>query len=400
MKIFFSVGEPSGDLHGANLIRELRARRPEIEIVGYGGPKMAQAGCQLHEDLTKLAVMWFARVLLNLHRFYWLLRRARRTFREQRPDAVVLIDYPGFNWHIAKAAKRQGIPVFYYGTPQLWAWASWRIKKMRRNVDHVLCNLPFEEPWYRQQGCHATYVGHPYFDELRSRKLDDRFMMHIQQGRGPLVTILPGSRTQEVTHNLRWFLKAAQIIRRQVPHVRFAVATFNTRQANYARRKVDATDLPMGVFVGRTPELIQAADCCLAVSGSVSLELLYHTKPAVILYWISRPAYFVQGLFRKVKYITLANLLECDNIHPSDLSPFDPNQADAERVPFPEYLTYEDRSEQLAAHVREWLTDENRLRERRVLLHRLKDSTARAGASRRAAEHILTELEQPGRAAA
>ena len=225
-------------------------------------------------------------------------------------------------------------------------------------------------------------------------------MMHIEQGRGPLVTILPGSRTQEVTHNLRWFLKAAQIIRRQVPHVRFAVATFNQGQANYARRQVDATDLPMGVFVGRTPELIQAADCCLAVSGSVSLELLYHTKPAVILYWISRPAYFVQGLFRKVKYITLANLLESDNIHPSDLSPFDPNQADAERVPFPEYLTYEDRSEQLAAHVREWLTDENRLRERQALLSRLKDVAARTGASWRAAEHILTELEQPGRAAA
>ena len=108
MKIFFSVGEPSGDLHGANLIRELRSRRPDLECVGYGGPRMAAAGCQLHEDLTKLAVMWLLRVLLNLHRFWSLWRRADRYFREHRPDAIVLIDYPGFNWWIAPAANGMG----------------------------------------------------------------------------------------------------------------------------------------------------------------------------------------------------------------------------------------------------------------------------------------------------
>ena len=400
MKIFFSVGEPSGDLHGANLIRELRARHGGLQAVGFGGPKMAEAGCELHEDLTRLAVMWFARVLLNIHRFYGLLRHAKRYFRQQRPDAVVLIDYPGFNWHIARAAKRAGIPVFYYGTPQLWAWAPWRIKKMRRDVDHVLCKLPFEEPWYRQQGCHATYVGHPYFDELRARKLDERFLGRISHDAGPLVTILPGSRTQEVTHNLRWFLKAANLIRHRVPGVRFAVAAFNAPQASFVREQLEDTDLPMGVFSGRTAELIEAADCCLAVSGSVSLELLYHTKPAVILYWINRPAYFLQSFFRKVKYITLANLLAVDDIHPADLSPFDPNQADAQQVPFPEYLTSEDRSEQMADHVVDWLENDDHRAERRALLRHLKDRTAQSGASWRAAEYLLTELDQPRRIAA
>ena len=166
MKIFFSVGEPSGDLHGANLIRQLRARRDDLELVGYGGPLMAEAGCHLHEDLTRLAVMWFVRVLINLHKFAALVSRADRYFRHQRPDAVVLIDYPGFNWWIARRAKVHGIPVFYYGTPQLWAWAGWRVKKMRRYVDHVLCKLPFEVDWYRQRACNATYVGHPYFDSF------------------------------------------------------------------------------------------------------------------------------------------------------------------------------------------------------------------------------------------
>ena len=176
MKIFFSVGEPSGDLHGANLIRELKRRRSDFEFVGYGGPRMAAAGCQLHEDLTKFAMMWFFRVLLNLHYFWDLASRADRYFRHQRPDAVVLIDYPGFNWWIARRAKAHGIPVFYYGTPQIWAWAGWRIKKMRRFVDHVLCKLPFEEEWFRERGCHATYVGHPYFDELRGETLDAEFI--------------------------------------------------------------------------------------------------------------------------------------------------------------------------------------------------------------------------------
>ena len=144
MQIFFSVGEPSGDLHGANLINALRQRRPDCRFVGFGGPRMAAAGCQLHADLTQLAVMWFARALLSLHRFLGLLWTADRYFRTERPDAVVLIDYPGFNWWVARRAKARGIPVIYYGTPQLWAWASYRVRRMRRYVDHVLCKLPFQ----------------------------------------------------------------------------------------------------------------------------------------------------------------------------------------------------------------------------------------------------------------
>ncbi|HXT61266.1 MAG TPA: lipid-A-disaccharide synthase, partial [Pirellulales bacterium] len=298
MKIFFSVGEPSGDLHAANLMRAIRARRPDVEFVGYGGPLMAQAGCQLHVDLTALAVMWLLRALLNLHKFLALVRRADRYFRHERQAAVVLVDYPGFNWWIARRAKAHGVPVFYYAPPQIWAWASWRVKKMRRFVDHVLCSLPFEEQWFRERGCNATFVGHPYFDEVRRQRLDQDFLDQQIVREGPLVTILPGSRTQEVEHNLRWFLKAAALVRQAVPDVRFAVASFKPHQAEFARRLAAETDLPIEVFLHRTPELIELADCCMAVSGSVSLELLYHGKPTVVLYSISRFAYFVQGFFR------------------------------------------------------------------------------------------------------
>jgi lipid-A-disaccharide synthase len=374
MTIFFSVGEPSGDLHAANLIRELQRQRPGIACTGYGGPKMRDAGCRLHADLTALAVMWLLRVLLNLHKFIGLLNRADRYFARERPDAVVLVDYPGFNWWIARRAKRHGIPVFYYAPPQIWAWGAWRVNKMRRFVDHVLASLPFEETWFRERGCRAMFVGHPYFDEVRHQQLDAAFLAEMQSRPGPLVTILPGSRTQEVTSNLRWFLQAAESVRSRVPQARFAIAAFKPHQAEYARRLVAETGLPVDVFVGRTPELIQLATCTMACSGSISLELLYHKKPTVILYWVTRFAYLVQGFFRKSRYITLVNLL-CD------------------RELFPEYLTWENKSAAIAAHVVRWLVDDNRREGLIAELAKLKARVAHGGASRSAAEYILCKLD-------
>jgi lipid-A-disaccharide synthase len=394
MKVFFSVGEPSGDLHGANLIRELQRRRPECQFVGYGGPRMAAAGCELHEDLTKLAVMWFARVLLNLHRFWNFVSRADRYFRHQRPDAVVLIDYPGFNWWIARRAKAHKIPVFYYGTPQMWGWAGWRVKKMRRFVDHVLCKLPFEVDWYQKRGCHATYVGHPYFDQLRAEQLDTAFIADQRAGEGPLVAILPGSRTQEVRQNFRWFLKAAEIVRRRVPNARFAVASFKPSQAEFVLEQLRGTDLPIEVYVGRTGELIEAAECTMAVSGSVSLELLYHTKPTVILYYISRLAMAVQPFFRKVRYITLVNLLVTDDLYPKRVALYDPSNPIDAKVLMPEYLTCEDKSREVAEHVVEWLADPEKRAEREAQLAALKEVVGHGGASRRAADYILRELDR------
>jgi lipid-A-disaccharide synthase len=393
MTIFFSAGEPSGDLHGANLIRQLRRLRPNVQCVGYGGPEMAAAGCTLHADLTALAVMWFLRVLFNLHKFLALASRADRYFRHHRPDAVVLIDYPGFNWWIARRAKAHGIPVYYYCPPQIWAWGSWRIKKMRRSVDHVLCTLPFEETWFRQQGCKATFVGHPFFDEVRRQPVDDSVIAAHAEQPGPLVAILPGSRTQEVMHNLQWFLKAAGFVKGRIPNVRFAVAAFKPHHAEIARQLIEQAKLPVEVYVRKTPELIQAAQCCMACSGSVSLELLYFKKPTVVLYWISKWAYWVQSFFRRVKYITLVNLLTTSDLFPSDTTPYSPTDADAKRVLFPEYLTYEDKSAQIAAHVIRWLVDDDCRESLVAELAELKAKVGHGGASRTAAELILSEVE-------
>jgi len=394
MKIFFSVGEPSGDLHGANLIRELRRRRPDGEFVGYGGPRMATAGCTLHEDLTKLAVMWFARVLINIHKFFDLGSRADRYFRHHRPDAVVLIDYPGFNWWIARRAKAHGIPVFYYGVPQLWAWGGWRIGKMRRFVDHVLCKLPFEEVWYRDRGCNATFIGHPYFDQLRAEQLDGPFIQEQKSKRGPLVAILPGSRTQEVKSNFSYFLKAAKEVHARVPSARFAVAAFKSNQADMVRSAIAGSGMPIEVHVGRTAEIIHAADCAMAVSGSVSLELLYHTKPTVILYYISPIAFFVQSFFRKVRYITLVNLLTTTDLFPKRVATYDPTDPSDAHVLMPEYLTCEDKSQQVAAHVIEWLSDPAKRAARIGQLAELKERVGHGGASQRAANYLLDVLAE------
>lgn len=394
MEIFFSVGEPSGDLHGANLIRALRSRRPDIRCVGYGGPKMAEAGCCLHADLTSLAIMWFLRVFLNLHKFIALMLQANRYFRDCRPDAVVLIDYPGFNWWIAARAKAHGIPVFYYGTPQIWAWAGWRIKKMRRLVDHALCKLPFEEGWYRERGCNATYVGHPYFDELENQQIDTDFLRHQAQQGAPLVTILPGSRTQEVAANLPVFLETAKKIQTQVPEARFAIAAFNQRHAASAFEYVLASGIDAEVHVDRTPELIYSATCCLACSGSVSLELLYHEKPSVVHYRISRAAHWVQSFFRKVKYITLVNLLSRNDLfYEGGYFTYDPDAPGAEEVVLPEYLTFRDRSDDMARRIVTWLKDPSTSRQTVQQLRALKQRVVGQGASYRGAQYILAHIE-------
>lgn len=377
MRIFLSTGEPSGDLHAANLIRSLRKLRPEIEVVGFGGPGMEEAGGKVLFRLVDLAVMWFVRVLLNINKFFDLLKMAEREFVANRPDAVVLIDYPGFHWHLAKAAKKHGIPVFYYVPPQIWAWAGWRIKKVKKYVDHVLCSLPFEPAWYHEREFPgAVDVGHPYFDELAERVLDDAFVAEIAARPGRLVAILPGSRTQEVTRNLPIMFKAASKLAVDRPDVRFAVACLHSKHRNLAVQILEQSGLALDVEIhaGKTAELIRVADVAWAVSGSVGLELMVEALPTVVLYKIKRFDLWVAKHFIKSKYISLVNLL-----------------ADAEVMP--EYLTPVDVSTELAGWAALWLNDPLERRKASESLARLRDRVAVPGASDRAARRIVDVLE-------
>jgi lipid-A-disaccharide synthase len=393
MRIFFSVGEPSGDLHGANLIHALR-ERTALQATGLGGPKLQAAGCELLRDMSDLAVVGIFPALARLPQYFRLLADVERELDRQRPDAVVLIDYPGFNWHVARAAKERGIAVCYYGLPQLWAWASWRVRKVQRFVDHALCKLPFEEAWFREHGCQAVYVGHPYFDELAAQRLDEGFLAEQRRAGGRLVTILPGSRDAEVRCNLPMLLAAAAQVRREVRDAQIAIASYSERQAALARELVAAGPVPAQVFVGRTSELISAADCCLACSGSVSLELLYHAKPSVIVYRVSWWTYQLAQRLVNVRYITLVNLLASEQ-------PLSARRggrqklhlAAADEAPlFPEYPTWRDCSAQVAEHAIGWLTDEAARQRLIARLESLRERYAVGGASQAAADYIIRAL--------
>lgn len=404
MRVFVSAGEPSGDHHAALLVRELRARRPDIECVGLGGPHLAAAGCTLVADMTRLAVMWFLRVILNIHRFVDLARRAERSFLDARPDVCVLVDFPGFHWWLAWRAKRHGIPVVFYCPPQIWAWASWRAGKMRRLVDHVLSALPFEHDWFLAQGIPSTLVGHPFFDELEPAAAGSGTAVARHTAGGlagsaarPLVLLLPGSRGQEIEANAASLLRAAVAVQARVPGARFAVAALHARHAERVREIIaglpDTLDgLDLAIEAGRTRELIATADAAIAVSGSVSLELLADRVPTVIVYRISGLAYVVQSVFRRARFITLVNLLACRQpigpVAPVLWPPTGVPPADPEAL-FPEYLAVGDPALRAADHVVAWLTEPVA---RAAVVRRLETlaaEVARPGSAARAAAAVL-----------
>jgi len=393
MRVFVSAGEPSGDHHAALLVRAIRERRPDVEFAGLGGPHMAAEGVELVADLTQLAVMWILRVILNIHRFIDLARRAERNFLDAKPDVCVLVDFPGFHWWLAWRAKRHGVPVVFYCPPQIWAWASWRVGKMRRLVDYVLSALPFEHHWFTAHGIRSTLVGHPFFDELdtalSARAADSA-------AAEPLVLLLPGSRGQEIEGVLGSLLQAAAIIRRSVPEARFAIGALHERHARrideVLRSTAGASGLGIELHAGRTRSLISEATAAIACSGSVSLELLAARVPTVIVYRVSGFAYVVQSWFRRARFITLVNLLACREpigpVQPVLMPPLAVPPADPEAV-YPEYLAVGDPAERSAAHVVEWLTDPASRRQAVTRIEAVAIDIARPGSAARAADAVL-----------
>jgi lipid-A-disaccharide synthase len=383
MRIFLSAGEPSGDLHAANLAREIKKRYPDAEIVGFGGKHSEEAGVKLLYPLTDLAVMWFLQVFWKLPKFFELAKKADDYFRDHRPDAVVLIDYPGFHWALAKRAKARGIKVIYYVPPQLWAWAGWRVEKVRKWIDHVLCSLPFEPDWYKERGIEgATYVGHPYFDELDDRPLDCEFLDSMNKPDRPIVALLPGSRTQEVTRNFPVLLRSAVLVAKARPDVRFVVACLHEKHRLLAEKiaKSEGVSLDSLEFhAGRTPEIIRIAELAWAVSGSVSLELMNEALPTVVVYTIKKFDLFVAKRFMKTKFICLVNVIAGEAV-------------------MPEFLTDRDVSNEMAQYAIRWLNEPAERSQVAAKLARLRDEFARPGASIHAAERVISVVLEESRA--
>lgn len=391
MKIFFSVGEPSGDLHASNLIQQLRRHDPDLETVGFGGTKMEAAGCRILFRMTELAIMFFGSAIRRLPQFIRLLRMAGRYLDENPVDAIVLIDFSGFNWWMAWQGKRRGIPVFYYGVPQMWAWAPWRIKKLKRRVDHVLCKLPFEEKWFRERGVQAVYVGHPYFDELQQHQPDSSWIESFRSCRSPHLVLLPGSRNSEVERHAPVMLESARWLRQEIPALRVSFACYDQRHQRMIQAMLQNTDDQIECHVGRTLDLMQAADACLACSGSASLELMYYHCPSVIVYRLSRVARSVMPWLIQCRFITLVNLIASDSIA-GPLWALRPADSRDPAPPMPEHVFTQAEPAKICGELKEWLSDTEK---RAVAAERLKalaERFAHPGASQRAAEYIVTAL--------
>lgn len=384
MRVFMSVGEPSGDLHGSHLIQELRKRCGDVVVTGFGGDRMAQAGQQLLFKLADYPIIGILPAIAHVPMLKKLLRDVGRQFDNQRPDVVVLIDYPGFNWHVARAAKKRGIPVVYFLAPQMWAWASWRIAKVRRFVDHVLCSLPFEVPWYQERGYQAAeYVGHPFFDHQHEHPIDEAFLATERaKGDGPVVALLPGSRNKEVAANTADILAAAEQVTRAVPGVRFLIAAFKPSQAETIAKQPALARLPAVIHVGKTTEIMKLATAAISVSGSVSLELMYHQVPTAIVYrlpWFSSRV--MVPLLKQCPYFTLVNMI-------------------AGRMLYPEFIDCRDYTRDVATIVSGWLENPWRRDKLRRDLGELKQQFALPGATGRVADFVCDLVGRPHRQAA
>ncbi len=379
--LFLSVGEPSGDQHAARLIQAIQHSHTKVKFSGFGGAAMQAAGCKLHHDMTKMAVVGLVEVLPKLRQFFRLADEAEAIFREGKTDAVVLVDFPGFNWHVAKRAKHYGVPVLYYLPPQLWAWGGWRIHKMRRYVDHVLTVLPFEDQWFRSKGINTTYVGHPFFDAVQRKSLDQRLLDRFDDlnCRGErLVAVLPGSRDHEVHQNFPIMLDSIRQLARRHRDARFLVAAFRDTHGLWCRQQLKAKDrrLPIDIFVGKTSEVIEASECAMMVSGSVSLELLARNTPAAVLYRVGRILHTYAKLVVNVNSITLVNLMAGQTVFPEMVSV-------GATTPAIDFLT---------ESVSSMLRDDYYMGNLRQQMAELRRSYAIPGASKRAATAVLDQL--------
>ncbi len=369
MRLFFSAGDPSGDVHTARVIEAIRTLQPSVELYGFGGPAMARAGCELLYPLVSHPVIGVLEAIRNVPFFRDLYARVRAVMRARRPDAVVLVDYPGFNWWVARAAREAGVPVIYFLAPQIWAWASWRVRKMRRLVDRVLCAYPFEPHWYRAHGIDALYLGHPYFDELARVQ-----PLPVPDGVRRVV-LLPGSRDSEVKRMARPMVRAAAELRRRVADVQFVAACRTERHAAYVAGHAQRIGVPLDVVVGQTPAAIASAHCCLAKSGSITMELLWFNKPAIIYYRVPRAEYAIYrfGLasgIARVRYISLPNIA-------------------ARRMIYPELVTWTDATEWLTTGLGRWLQDRAAFEEITEQIARVRRLFARPGATLATAQEIL-----------
>ena len=371
LKIMFSAGEVSGDLHGAGLAMEIRAIAPDIELMGFGGEQMERAGVRLIRDFASYNIMGVLEVIKNLRRIFQLLDVLTEAMEKERPQLLVLIDYPDFNWRLAKRARKLGIPVFSYIPPSAWAWRKGRAKACAAIANEFLAIFPFETKVYEEAGANISFVGNPLVDKVKPELDGAAAREHFHIGHGDhVVLLLPGSRKQEIRMLLPVMLEAAKLLMEKKPGTRFFLPVASGIDREQLASEISRVGVPVEMTEEYRYSLMSIADAAIATSGTVVMEAALLGLPCVVVYRMARLNYMIGRLLVHVEHISLPNLL-------------------LEKRVQPELLQDEVEPIRIVEEIQKLYVGEP---ERERVVEDLKSASAKLGApgaSRRAAEKIL-----------
>lgn len=331
--VMIVAGEASGDLHGSRLVAAMKEMQPDLSFCGIGGKELLAQGIEPLYDSAKLSVVGLFEVLGHLQDIRQAMRVLEERLRTNPPQLLVLIDFPDFNLMIAKKAKRLNIPVFYYISPQVWAWRSGRVKKIARLIDRMAVILPFEKDFYKQKGMDVDFVGHPLMDSVKPVMTREDFLS--SQGvstESKVVGILPGSRRKEVDSMLPTFLETARMLSADIEKITFLCPLAPSLTYDDLKRNgLGSSELQIKVVSGNRYDLMASCDAVMAVSGTVTLELAMLNVPMVVAYRIAPLTHFLGSRLIKVQYAALVNLIADKEVVPEflqkDMTPENIHQA-------------------------------------------------------------------------
>ncbi len=304
------AGEASGDLHGANLVREINRQDQSIAFYGVGSRNMRDAGVRLLADASEISVVGATEVLTHLRPLCRVFNRLKQFLAEERPDLLILIDFPDFNIMLGKRAKKLGIPVLYYISPQVWAWRKGRIKTIASLVKAIIVIFPFEVALYKNAGADVRFVGHPLTDVVKSASTQEEAKNRLcLVAEKRTIAILPGSRTREIAHLLPDMLKAAGILNKRFPDLQFILPVAPTLSQGFIRPFLSQSPVPVTLVDGNVYEVLRASDAALVTSGTATLETGLMAVPMVIAYRISALSYFIGRMIVDVDHIGLVNIV-------------------------------------------------------------------------------------------
>ena len=369
------AGEASGDMHAAALIRALKRIDPNYRYYGVGGEKLRAEGVELVADSAAMAVVGLTEVFLKLPFIIKVMNRLTRSFQEKMPAAVILVDYPDFNLVLARKAHARGIKVFYYISPQIWAWRKGRVRTMRHIVDKMAVILPFEAFIFQSAGVDAEYVGHPLLDMIpaATSQEDARERLGLRTG-VKTISLLPGSRPGEVARLLPVCLQAAMKMQQQ-QELQFILPLASTLSRDFVERITNRYSLQIAVVSNAIYDILAAADLAIVASGTATLEAGLMETPMIIIYRVSRLTYFLGKMFIKVKNIGLVNII-------------------AGKTIVPELIQKEANPQRLAELANQLLGDQQARSRMKIALSRIKGQLGAPGAAERAA-HLAANLLNP-----